>query len=126
IGVIAGETAPSNIDCVDAGGAGTPVGPADELLDFFLVALREQFDAAVCAVFDPSREPKPACLALRRCPEEDTLYPAAHVKMHLLQRHLSAHAKVHGTRTYLADPLAVQAGTPTCGPQRRGSGRARL
>src|SRR5262249_53299484 len=85
--VIARETAPPDVDRVDARRSRAAVSPPDELFDFLFVPLGEHFDGAVRPVLDPSGEAEAPRLALRRCPKIHPLDPSPDVEMHLLQRH---------------------------------------
>src|SRR5262249_14972384 len=87
IGVVAGKTAPAHVDRVHPRGPGAAMRPTDELFDFLFVALGQELDAAVGAVFHPTSEPDAPCLPLRRSAKIDTLHAPPNVQVHLLQRH---------------------------------------
>src|SRR6185295_10058459 len=63
---VAREASPSRVHAVHPGGRGPLLGPAIELADRVLFALRQDLHGSVSAVLHPTRNPEPSRLSLRR------------------------------------------------------------
>ena len=91
-GEFTGEPPPADLDRVDPGRTGPPVGPADELLDLIFVSLGEELDGAVRPVLHPPREAEPLRLPLGRGAEEDPLDAPANEEVDPFERHRATSA----------------------------------